>query len=177
MSNNTLAKFLFSAVKYFFDTKEKLGLTRENSIIRLLEKVLRVKNAIVLDRHWNQFDVILIFFEAKVWFQNQLDHAVRVEGLSELTTARPLVILKDCGNKVIFDDVLHEHLIYIVNLHIFLEFPSLRENVSDIFEKWINESNIWGVFKATKCEPKFNIVKVIYIKKNQWINKRFKSRK
>ena len=72
----------------------------------LVGQVMRIKNSIIIDADWHNFDVIFKFPHILKGLEQDLDGLVRLLGWSNLATSNPLIILVDSG-----DDIVLEHLL------------------------------------------------------------------
>ena len=67
----------------------------------LVGQVMRVKNSIVVDTHWDNLDVVFKFPDVFKGLEQNLNRLVRLLWRSNFSTPDPLIILVDRGCRII----------------------------------------------------------------------------
>ena len=76
---------------------------------------------------------------------------------------------------IIFDDVLDQGLINIVDIQILL-IMSIQLDEPDFPHNFVYKMDFGAVFLVSKCEPKRHVHEIVYVVQNQGIAVRFEKR-
>lgn len=101
-------------------------------------------------------------------FQYILHHVLRVKWLFDLTWSWSSIILEDRGERILLDNILHQSLIYIIDILIIT--ADLAEiEIAQLAQHSVEKRHFWVVFVDDERKPEFQISHIIYIMKNEYI--------
>ena len=101
-------------------------------------------------------------------FEDHFDHHIRIKRLVKLATPRSRIILEDCCYIIIFNNVLDQRLINIVDKQV-LFIVSIQLAKTNLPHDFVDDCNFWAIYLVSKSVAERHVHEIINIVQNQGI--------
>ena len=135
--NENFTQFSFSHWKYLVHQINQGGPWFKTSSINIVLEIFRVKNTFVIDAYRYNFDIIFQLIQIFKCFKQMLYNIIWLLRKTILSISRSYIILKNCCNRIIFNNFLYQLLVDVININIIL-IKSFNQKMTWAFEDFFN---------------------------------------